>query len=216
MSTISIPITQAEITKIRPLNIIYDLPKIADLVELCFKHNMDSEGKRYVQQMRRAGQSSRFLGWASNSLPLTGYVWEEEKRIIGNISIIPFRKSKKNTFLLANIAVHPDFRRRGIARLLTQKGVYHARKRRSESIWLQVEDSNLGAIELYETLGFQARARRTTWNANSQLDPRKVISKSYRAPLFCSVIPLKSTSYQSCKLLQVSIVPARVDLIRPF
>ena len=35
MSTISVPITQAEITKIRPLNILYDLPKIADLVELC-------------------------------------------------------------------------------------------------------------------------------------------------------------------------------------
>ena len=177
MSTISIRLPKTEISEIRPLRIMHDLPKVADLVELCFKYNMDGEGKRYVQQMRQASQNHRFLSWASNSLPLTGYVWEEEKRIVGNISVIPFRK-KEVVFLLANIAVHPDYRRRGIARLLTQKGMNHAHQHRAASIWLQVDEANLGAIKLYESLGFQARARRTTWNANSQFDPRKAIFKT--------------------------------------
>ena len=177
MASISIPLSKTEMGKIRPIRIMHDLPKIADLVELCFKHNMDGEGKRYVQQMRRASQNAGFLNWASNSPPLTGYVWGEEKQIVGNISIVPFRK-KGIVFLLANIAVHPDFRRRGIARLLTQKGMEHARQRRAESIWLQVEDDNPSAIKLYENLGFQTRARRTTWDAVSEPDPRKVVAQT--------------------------------------
>ncbi len=178
MSTISIPLPQKEIGRVRSLNILRDLPKVADLVELCFHKNMDSEGRSYVEQMRRASKDRHYLNWASNSIPLKGYIWEDQKRIVGNISIIPFRKAKKNIILLANIAVHPDYRRKGIAHLLTEKGMDHARQRHAESIWLQVEDSNLGAIKLYETLGFQARSRRTTWNATSKLQPQKIPRKT--------------------------------------
>ncbi len=173
MSTISIPLPKAEIGKLRALNILRDLPKVADLVEGCFQTNMDSEGRSYIQQIRRASQDRRYLSWAANSMPLKGYIWEDQKRIVGNISIVPFRKAKKNIILLANIAVHSDYRRKGIARHLTQKGIETARKRGADSIWLQVEDSNFGAIKLYETLGFQARTRRTTWNASVSLKPQK-------------------------------------------
>ncbi|NQU29703.1 MAG: GNAT family N-acetyltransferase [Anaerolineae bacterium] len=178
MSTLSASLTQRTIGKMRPLNVMRDLLKVADLVELCFHHNMDREGQRYVHQMRAASKDRHFLSWASNSLPLRGYVWEDQKEIVGNISIIPFRKAKKNIFLLANIAVHPDYRRKGIARLLTQKGMDHVRKRGSEAMWVQVEEDNLGAIKLYEELGFQARALRTTWDAASQLQPKEALVKS--------------------------------------
>ena len=173
MTTINIALPQTKVGELRPLNIMRDLPKVADLVELCFQHNMDSEGKSYLRQMRRASQDSGYLSWASNSVPLKGYIWEDQKRIVGNISVVPFRKAKKNIILLANIAVHPDYRRRGIARLLTEKGVAQARQRRAKEIWLQVEESNRSAIKIYESLGFQARALRTTWNATSELKPEK-------------------------------------------
>ena len=171
MSSLTIPST--EIGKLRPLNILRDLPKVADLVELCFHKNMDSEGKSYVRQMRAASQDRRYLTWASNSLPLKGYVWEDKKEIVGNISIIPFRKAKKNVILLANIAVHPDYRRKGIARQLTQKGIEDAEKRGAASIWLHVEKNNLGAINLYKELGFKAHSLRTTWVVDAKLPPKE-------------------------------------------
>ncbi len=178
MSTISLPFpAERNIGKIRPLNIVRDLSKVADLVELCFQKNMDGEGRRYVQQMRDASRNQRYLNWASTSLPLMGYVWEDQKEIIGNISIVPFRKGN---FLLANIAVHPDYRRKGIARHLTQTGMQHVRQRSARSIWLHVEEDNFGAINLYKTLGFEIKAHRSTWSAPKVIEAE---TKKNRQPI---------------------------------
>ena len=37
----------AQTPQLRPLNILRDLPGVADLVEKCFADTMDSEGRRY-------------------------------------------------------------------------------------------------------------------------------------------------------------------------
>lgn len=154
----------------RPLNMFRDLSTVADLIELCFSPTMDNDGQRYLSDMRRASRDDSFLRWASRmtettSLPLTGYVWEQDGRIIGNASLIPFRERGKRIYLIANVAVHPDYRRRGIGRTLTERVMKQARDKRASAIWLHVRDDNPGAIKLYADLGFQEIARRTTWSA---------------------------------------------------
>jgi len=176
----------------RSLNVLRDLPHVADLIELCFNNTMDGDGQRYLSDMRRASRDDGFLRWAnhmaeSTSLPLTGYVWEENGKIIGNASLIPFRDRGKRIYLVANIATHPDHRRRGIARLLTQRVVEHARKKNAAEIWLHVRDDNPGAVQLYADLGFREIARRTTWQASpdSRLDlPDLPIQITERHPRF--------------------------------
>lgn len=170
MASITIPAQQDAHPHLRPLNILRDLPAVADLVELCFADSMDGEGRRYVQDMRRSGSDNAFLKWASRaaestSLPLTGYVWEENGRIVGNASLVPFKHHKQRLYLIANVAVHPDHRRKGIAHALTERAVQHVRDKNVHDIWLHVRDDNPAAIHLYETLGFSERARRTTWKA---------------------------------------------------
>ncbi len=169
MAAITISI-QKKIPQLRPLNILRDLPNVADLIEKCFAETMDAEGRSYLQQMRRAGQDNTFLHWASTavetaSMPLSGYVWEENGQIIGNVSLIPHRHKHKRIFLIANVAVHPDFRRRGIGQALTYAAIVHAQQRHGSETWLHVRDDNPGAIRLYEALGFEEQARRTTWQA---------------------------------------------------
>jgi predicted N-acetyltransferase YhbS len=160
----------SETPQLRPLNIMRDLPHVADLVETCFSSTMDADGQRFIQQMRRAGKDNRFLQWAANavestSMPLSGYVWEEGGSLVGNVSLIPFRYKGRKIYLIANVAVHPDQRRRGIARQLTVQALEHTRKRKADATWLQVRDDNPGAIKLYMELGFQEQARRTKWQA---------------------------------------------------
>ncbi|MGE5249480.1 MAG: N-acetyltransferase family protein [Bacteroidota bacterium] len=173
MTSIPLSVRNEPHPQLRPLNILRDLPAVADLIELCFADTMDHDGKRYVQDMRRAGRDDSFLRWAtrmaeSTSLPLTGYVWEEDGRLVGNASLVPFRDRGRKIYLIANVAVHPDYRRRGIARLLTERALKHAAERKVRSIWLHVRDDNPAAIRLYSQLGFRERARRTTWEINRE------------------------------------------------
>jgi GNAT superfamily N-acetyltransferase len=173
MSSIPIALHADPHPHVRPLNMLRDLPAVADLIELCFSSTMDSEGQRYIQDMRRAGSDAGFLRWAarmaeSTTLPLTGYVWDEGGQIVANISLVPFRHGSLRVYLIANVAVHPDFRRRGIARALTDRAIQHAARRKVLDVWLHVRDDNPGAIRLYHEMGFIERARRTTWQARSE------------------------------------------------
>ena len=121
------------------------------------------------------------MRWASNavesvSMPLSGYVWEENGEIIGNVSLIPYRHKKRKIYLIANVAVRPDYRRRGIGRALTDKAMHHARERRAVATWLHVREDNPGAIALYESLGFRELARRTMWQAKPDRNSASEIS----------------------------------------
>lgn len=55
---------------------------------------------------------------------------------------------------IMNVAVAPSFRRRGIARELMLAMECTLRERNTEAISLEVRESNLPAIRLYESLGF--------------------------------------------------------------
>ncbi len=167
VQSVAFPSTSTN-NKARPLNILRDLPAVADLIELCFSQTIDHDGRNYLDEMRRSAQDSNFLRWAPRvvdtiSLPLSGFVWEEDGRIVGNVSLIPYPNKGKKVFLIANIATHPDYRRRGIAQTLTQMAMERARSRNADALWLHVRNDNEGAIHLYKSLGFCARITRNTW-----------------------------------------------------
>jgi GNAT superfamily N-acetyltransferase len=167
MSAISRPLVSSP-DQLRPFEVGRDLPAVADLVEACFAETLDNDGRRYVQQMHAAARNPRYLRWAAAmadhvSMPLTGFVWEENGRIVGNLSLIPFAYLYRRCYLIANVAVDPAYRRRGIARSLTAAALEHARGRGMAEAWLHVRSENGVARNLYQSLGFRERAHRTTW-----------------------------------------------------
>jgi ribosomal protein S18 acetylase RimI-like enzyme len=185
MASVPLPAHSTASRYVRPLNVLRDLPRVADLIELCFATNMDSEGQSYVRQMRRASRDISFMRWASAaietaSLPLSGFVWEQDGRIIGNASLVPFRHQGKRIFLIANVATHPDHRRKGIARFLTEQVLQQAFQRGAEQVWLHVREDNPGAVQMYSDLGFVERARRITWHKGKNASPR--FTRSNPAP----------------------------------
>jgi len=173
MTSVPLAARSSAAGNLRPLNILRDLPRVADLIELCFANSMDSEGQSYVRQMRRASRDSSFMRWANSaienaSMPLSGFVWEQDGRIVGNASLVPFRYKGKRIYLVANVATHPNYRRHGIARALTERTMQHARQRGAHELWLHVRKDNPGAIQMYADLGFVERAHRTTWRISSE------------------------------------------------
>jgi ribosomal-protein-alanine N-acetyltransferase len=57
---------------------------------------------------------------------------------------------------LIDLVVHPDERRRGVARELCAELFDHARERRARCLLLEVRRSNRGALALYRGLGLRA------------------------------------------------------------
>lgn len=167
MVAVTLPAFQSP-EPIRHFDLTRDLDPVADLIELCFPIHSDPDGQSYVNQMRKTAREMRLMGWLSglsDQYPLknSGFVWEEHGQIIGNLSLIPLQKEGRKVHLIANVAVRPDHRRRGIARKLTQRALRSLHQQGETQVWLQVRDDNPPAVSLYRSLGFTEQAIRTTW-----------------------------------------------------
>ncbi|PJF22038.1 MAG: hypothetical protein CUN56_08020 [Phototrophicales bacterium] len=162
---------------LRPVNVRTDLAPLADLIELAFADTMDSSGRAALREMRQMSRFGPGLAVISqlNDLALgigMGYVWVEDGEIIGNVSIYPsgYPKDLPETYVIANVAVHPDYRRQGIARQLMLASMEHIAKCHAQAI-LQVEAHNTGAHTLYRTLGFVDERVWTQWRRTSYTQP---------------------------------------------
>jgi [ribosomal protein S18]-alanine N-acetyltransferase len=69
-----------------------------------------------------------------------------------------------------NIAVHPDFRRQGIGRLLLEEVVAAARRQERLRVTLDVRFSNASAQNLYRSFGFVTRGLRKGYYSDNGED----------------------------------------------
>ncbi len=67
---------------------------------------------------------------------------------------------------LDNIAVSPESRKKGYARILMDDIVATSRALNKKRIWLEVRESNTPAISLYESYGFKTDGVRTNYYRN--------------------------------------------------
>jgi GNAT superfamily N-acetyltransferase len=158
------------VSGIRPVNLRTDLAGIADLIELCFGPTMTEAGRAAVREMRMISQSgwlTLFLVGADRVLGglEEGFVWIEQGQIVGNVSLSPanFPLSEGSGYLVANVAVHPDFRRRGLAQSLVLAALELVHQKGGNFAVLQVEAANEVAYRLYTRLGFRAERGFVQW-----------------------------------------------------
>lgn len=94
------------------------------------------------------------------------WVGREDGRVVGYICLWEVTDELHVT----NVAVHPDARRRGIARALLESVFAHARAAGSRMVLLEVRPSNTEAIALYDSFGFHVVGRRRGYYYDSGED----------------------------------------------
>lgn len=93
-------------------------------------------------------------------------VAEEDGRVAGYIG----SQTCTDESDVMNVAVHPDFRRRGIAEALVNALVAELKAIESRCLTLEVRASNAPAICLYEKMGFVEVGRRKNYYRNPRED----------------------------------------------
>jgi ribosomal protein S18 acetylase RimI-like enzyme len=136
-----------------------DLREVADLIEEAFAGEMDDAGRAALRELRLMsywGAALLFsnLGYSQRLAPFSGFVWVEDGRIVGNITLQP-SDVKPGRWLISNVAVKRRYRGRGIARALMVAAIDEARHRGGQAVGLQVRADNTPAIYLYRGLGFK-------------------------------------------------------------
>ncbi|MEM9777315.1 MAG: N-acetyltransferase [Chloroflexota bacterium] len=151
--------TSKNSSNVRPMVIRRDAKQVIGLLELVFKQHIRGSGHHAIS----AGFSLQdFLSGKSQTVP--GFVYTINHRIVGNVSILESRR--KGRYLVANVAVHPDYRRRGIARAMMNEVVEYIKSRGGRQVVLQVEHNNESAINLYKKLNFKAMGTLNDWRMN--------------------------------------------------
>ncbi|MCB9455280.1 MAG: GNAT family N-acetyltransferase [Anaerolineaceae bacterium] len=154
----------------RLINLRTDLYPLADLIEMAFADSMDSSGRAAIREMRALSRLGPGLNLLARANELAqgvsmGYVWVEDGRLVGNVSVYPtsWPKDQGKTWIIANVAVHPDYRQRGIATRLMDASLNMIRQEKGRRAVLQVDFNNANAIHLYQRLGFVEERTWTTW-----------------------------------------------------
>ena len=145
---------------IRPFDIGRDLRPVAELIADAFTHELDPRGLAALREMRIMSHLSGLLKLLSRSTGgelddvFSGFVWVEDGKIVGNITV---QRADKygSRWQIANVAVAPAYRGRGIARHLMQRAMNHIEAADGRWAVLQVYEHNLVARSLYTHLGFE-------------------------------------------------------------
>ncbi len=164
--------TRAHLAGVYPFQPRRDLAAAADLIEASFASSLDAAGRSAIQEMRllsRTGPLLWLIARLNHAMPLMrGFVWYEQGRLVGNVSLAPAGHDRG--WIVANVAVYPEFRRQGIARQMMQAALAWVDKRNTFAI-LQVDADNRGAQALYESLGFEAQRAFARWRRPGYLRP---------------------------------------------
>lgn len=161
---ISIPATRAG-DGLRPVNMAHDLPQIVELLRMVFGESLDADEGKLFGESAPGPVNELYVRFHPSAQRLSnGFVWQADGRIIGNATLLTTKAWDR--FLVANVAVHPSYRRQGIARSLMQAVTTSVRNRGGREILLQVVKDNQSAIDLYLSLGYTAIGNMTTWVAS--------------------------------------------------
>jgi ribosomal protein S18 acetylase RimI-like enzyme len=146
-----------------------DVPQITRLIETGFGNVLDYSSRQMLRDVRAVAERGERIWNLSHRIGVLqrdewafASVWDEAGRITGTITITR-RTPERDAWLISNVTVHPECRRRGIARELVRHALDMIRRAGGQKIFLQVDAVNDSAVRIYREIGFVEIGGRTAW-----------------------------------------------------
>lgn len=129
-------------------NFKFRVARESDILQLVSLENLSFN---YDQLSKK--QFTKFIRDEKNLIQ----VLEIDRKIAG-YALVFFRKNSKKTRMYS-LCVHPDFKGMGLGKKLMLEVFKQLRKKKIESVKLEVKVSNQVGVNLYESLGFELEER---------------------------------------------------------
>jgi ribosomal protein S18 acetylase RimI-like enzyme len=153
----------------------------------------------------------RILQFFSPSMQdiMRGFIFEEDGKPVGLINYMS-PPNRRGEWMIANVTVLPEYRRRGIARKLVEATLDTLRKRKAKLALLQVIEGNLPAFNLYKELGFEPYVSETQYDC---LPETNIANPSM--PEGWSLSPLSESDWRTRYKLALQVTPQNVRQYEP-
>ena len=127
----------------------------------------------HVPQVARLEQLCFADPWSEKSIASElGNIWSYWLVALDGNAVVGYigSQSSCDETDVMNVAVHPDYRRRGIAESLIEMLIKELKNRGSHALMLEVRSSNAPAVALYEKMGFRQVGLRKNYYRNPRED----------------------------------------------
>jgi len=127
-----------------------DIPSVFEIEKISCTTPLSEQG--FLNELYKKGALSKVAEFGGN--------------IIGYICVNYHARESH----ILNLAVHPDFRRQGVATILMDEAIRELNKKGCAFMYLKVRASNTGAQRFYELLGFKVENIRKKYYDNPDED----------------------------------------------
>jgi GNAT superfamily N-acetyltransferase len=137
---------------------VAELGKLSELIGIAFAEEQGRQGRNFqaeLQKLHRLLPLIRLTLALQPGLEDLFYtlVWDAGDRFAAAVTIVR-QGNDRSRWNIANVVTHPDYRGRGLARLLVEAALAHIRARGGRYVLLDVRADAEPAYRLYRKLGF--------------------------------------------------------------
>ena len=190
-----------------------EFDRMTELMEIAFAEDAAREGRNLrddVAGLKPMLPILRILMKIKPSFEDKFYtlVREIDNRFASVITVSQQGNDRQRWYIF-NVATHPDFRGRGLARQLVTAALSHIRARGGRRVLLDVRADNVPAYQLYRSLGFLHLETSTTLKGSLAHLP------ATKSPLNCTVRQLAEAEWQPAFDLEQRIASEATRAVCP-
>ncbi|MFH2103653.1 MAG: GNAT family N-acetyltransferase [Chloroflexota bacterium] len=186
---------------------------IAEMIDVAFSGELAVQGtdiRTEVRMIKKLVPLISILQRFSETFRhvFDGFIFEDQGKTIALVNISRTAPKSKR-WEIGNVATHPEYRRKGLARKLVTQVIEHARRHGAEACTLEVRTVNTPAYELYRDLGF------THYDSINELKLENLPDVEPLPAHEFSVRPMKLSEWEPRYQLALREIPADVQAFMP-